>query len=334
MRLRKFRFSTEASYLLELNPELWRVLSIEGDDGQDGAGGGDNQGGDADQADQSDSSDADDGTQSDQQAEPTWRDGLTDDAKKFAESSPDVNHAMGRAVDLQKKVSQGIFPPGENAKPEEIAAYQKRIGVPETAEGYEVSRPEHMAEDLFNSEPVQDRLKLARERLHAVNAPDNVVKTAIDTYFEIEAASQQAQMDADKVFADESEAALRKDWAGEYDVNKEHAERAAEKIFGTDTEEFRGLESRDGRFFADHPVMIRALAAVGREMQEAGIVPTLSPSDAAAVDEQLRGVRDKIKNAQGRGDSKEANRLYVEEQALIGKTKGNQPIVGAAGRAA
>ncbi len=46
----------------------------------------------------------------------------------------------------------------------------------------------------------------------------------------------------------------------------------------------------------------------------------------------LREIRAKQREAQDEGDSREANRLFQEEQVLIGLLKGNQPVVGKGGR--
>ena len=265
-----------------------------------------------------------------------WRTVLkSDDAKKFAETSPDVEHLVGRALDMRRQLATAIIPPGKDAKPEELTAYQKKIGVPVKSDGYEISRPEHLDEEGFKSEPVQKILSLFKERAHAVNAPKDVFESLVGTYWEVESALKEAQATEDQQYADEGEAELRKLWPGkEYDENKDYMYRAAARIFGTNLDEVKNLEGKDGRFFLDNPVILRGLAAVGREMASGGLVPPLSESQRVASDDQLKDVRKKIAESQSKGDTKEANRLYQVEQDLIAKTSGSGPIVGDSGRVA
>ena len=61
---------------------------------------------------------------------------------------------------------------------------------------------------------------------------------------------------------------------------------------------------------------------------------TKTVTDDATHREQLKAIRSKIAEAQGEGDSREANRLHVEEQRLIAEHQGNRPIVGGGGRTA
>lgn len=57
---------------------------------------------------------------------------------------------------LAGKKTEGIRVPGPDAKPEEIAAFRKALGVPDTVEGYEIARPEELPEGVqWSDETVQ-----------------------------------------------------------------------------------------------------------------------------------------------------------------------------------
>ena len=235
---------------------------------------------------------------------------------------------------MRRQLATAITPPGKDAKPEELTAHRKKIGVPEEASGYDIPRPEHLDEETFNSEPVQKILETFREQAHSLNVPKETFQAQVGTYWAMEKALVEAQKAEDQKFADESEAGLRKLWPGEeYDKNKDYMGRAAQAIFGNDLEEVRNLETKDGRFVLDHPVMLRGLAAIGREMEQGGLVPPLSDSERSEGKDQLIDRRKKISEAQSKGDSKEANRLYQQEQKILSKMGGSAPIVGAEGRA-
>jgi len=261
-----------------------------------------------------------------------WRAALkSPDAKKFAESSPDVDHLVARALQLQKQVSTAIVPPGKDAKPEEISAYRKRIGVPDAPEGYKFAMPEGVeateADKAFQA--------TMAKTFHAANVSAEQAKVLNEAFNEVTKAAQEAQVQADKQFAEQAEAELRKAWPGaEYDKNRTFAERAATWMFGDQMEELRHLETKDGRFILDHPMFLRAFAAAGREMAEGQLIPPMAADDRGRAEEQVKDIRARIEAAQGRGDSKEANRLFQEEQRLLSQIQGSRPIVGAAGRAA
>lgn len=302
-------------------------LFAEGDEGEGG-------GGEAEAGEGANEGDGQvEGGDGEKQPDPAdWRAMLkSDDARKFAESSPDVNHLVRRALDLQKVASVAITPLAKDAEPEEVAAYRKRIGVPEAADGYKFTMPS----DGEPTERDKQFQGVMGQSFHDLNITADQAAGLNEVWNKYAIAVREAQAADDKKYADESDAELHRNWPGkEYVENDEHSERAAIQMFGDDMDEMRNLETNAGRFVLDHPVMKRALAAVGREMVEGGMVPPLSASDKDAVDDQLREVRGKITEAQGRGDNREANRLYQTEQQLIGKLGGAQPIVGAAGRAA
>jgi len=242
-----------------------------------------------------------------------WRETLDEDGKKFAASSPDIGHLVSRAVALQKKVSGAIIPPGKDADEATVAAYRKRIGVPETAEGYTFTVPE--GTEVTDTDKAFQR-KFA-ETFHSANITQDQAAVINHAWNDMVAASKAQQIEDDKHFAEESEAQLRRDWPGaEFDRNKTFAERAATRIFGEQLQDARSLETKDGKFVLDHPLMLRALAAVGREMAEGGLVPQLDAEEVEQIEEQIRDMRARSKKAQAEGDMRRANELYLKEQEL------------------
>ncbi len=263
--------------------------------------------------------------------ESDWRDGLASDAaKEYAERFTDVSKLVDGAIDMRKQLSTAIVLPGKDATPEELVAYRKQIGVPKTPEGYKFS--------VLKGEEPTDTDKAFQASLaktfHAADITSDQAKLLNTSWNELVEATRDSQIVADKQFADAAETALRKAWPGEeYAKNKGHAERASAWAFGDQMEEVRHLETKDGNFIMDHPVMLRAWAAIGREMQEGGLVPPMDADATEQAQDQINELRGRIEKAQSEGNSKEANRLFGLEQSLIAKTQGNKPIVGA-GRAA
>lgn len=87
-----------------------------------------------------------------------------------------------------EKTKGMIKMPGADAKPEEIAAYRKAIGVPDTAEGYQLPIPESAVEEdkaLFG-----EIAKLTAQEAHKLGVPKGAAEslfknaiTAINTHF-------------------------------------------------------------------------------------------------------------------------------------------------------
>lgn len=262
-----------------------------------------------------------------------WREDLPDDLKETAKRFTSKADAIRAIQDLRKRESQ-VRVPGKNATPEEVAAYRKAVGIPEKPEEYEFPK--------LKDEELTDEVKESRaawsKRFHDLGVPKTTAKALIDSLAEESAKLQEAQVKADKSFAEAQENALRSEWKGdEYDRNKALANRAFAEVAnraGLTLDALTKIETKDGRFLMDRAEVVRMFAAIGREMAEGSIGPTLTEGEKETLDDQIRAVREQVQEAQSNGDSKRANMLYQREQALIAKRQGNKPVVGSRGRAA
>ena len=266
--------------------------------------------------------------------EKDWRESIADDeGKKFAKDSSDINHFVKRALDLRKQVSNAIIKPGKDATPEQIKAYQKSLGIPESPDEYEF--PELPKEQL--TDDVKAARKEWAEKLHKIGAPKDVAKGIVNMLSEDMKKAQEAQVEADKEFAKAQDDRLREIWEGDnYDKNKTIANRAFKEIAdraGVKLDDLTKIETKDGRFLLDNADMVRIFAAIGREMSEGSLGSVLSESEMDSMEDEVRTLRKQIAEAQSAGDSKRSNKLYQREQVLIAKMKGDKPIVGV-GRAA
>jgi len=100
-----------------------------------------------------------------------WVDTLPPDLKDYASTLgkyPNVAELLRGHGNAQKligqKGAQGIKPPGPDAKPEEIAAFRKALGVPDDVAGYDIKKPENLPEGVeWNDEDVNGFKKLAHD---------------------------------------------------------------------------------------------------------------------------------------------------------------------------
>jgi len=265
-----------------------------------------------------------------------WRADLPDDLKPVAERFNTKADAIKAIADLRKRESNAIRIPGKEAKPEEIAAYQKAMDIPAEPAGYleGIERPEFLSDEQWKSEHTQGLLGRFAERMHAKGAPKAAVQEAIAFELEAEAAILKAQVEADKKYAEEADKTLRDEWGREFDKNTEFAKRAIHKLFGEHAEAAGKVEDKQGRYVLDNPVFRKAFAAIGREMGEGELGGAMTDAERSSLEDQIRAVRKGMEEATANHDSKRKNELYQQELALLAKQKGSQPIVGAQGRAA
>lgn len=274
------------------------------------------------------------GQQQTKAVETDWRAGIKDpDARKFAESSPDPEHLTKRALEMRQKLSAAIIRPGKDAKPEEVAAYRKAMEIPDAPDGYKFEMPKGVeatdGDKAFHAE--------VSKVFHDADITATQAKKLNAWLNDFSARAQQAEVEADKTFAQQTEQALRQKWPGaEYDKNKTFAGRALEKFGAANADELRNLKLEGGRFLLDHPLILEMLAPIGRWDSEDGerFGAPMSDGDRNSLEQQKGELQKKLDAALGRNDTAEAQRIDSELLALNKKLGGNRPIVGTQSRAA
>ncbi len=261
-----------------------------------------------------------------------WTADLPDELKETAKRFTSKADAVRAINDLRKRESQ-VRVPGKNATPEEIATYHKAIGIPEKPEEYEFS---DLPEGLELTEEVKASRAEWAKHFQSLGIPKATAKEISRLANEESLRELKAVKEADEAFVKQQEAALRSEWKGEeYERNKTLANRAFTELAsrtGLNIEDLTKIETKDGRFLMDRVEIVKMFAAIGREMSEGTVGPSLTETEKDTVDDQIRGIRQQVAEAQSVGDSKRANKLYQQEQALIAKREGSKAIVGARGR--
>jgi hypothetical protein len=146
----------------------------------------------------------------------------------------DPNHLAQLLRDNQKAArAGGIKVPGEGAKPEEIAAYHKAIGVPEKVEGYEFAMPEGVTEDMLD----MNLIPKVREAALAAGAP----AAGFTGMAEAVIAAQLDQMQADRTAEDADYQAKVKEWGGQSDAKMADVQNAM-RTLGITPQEFQAMQ--------------------------------------------------------------------------------------------
>lgn len=210
-----------------------------------------------------------------------WQDRLPDDVKSHASLK-----VIGSVGDLAKSyvatkemVGKRLEAPGEGATPEQISAWRKVVGAPETPQGYLADgqtslRPEAVPEGLWDKGNEDKFVAIA----HKHNLPPAAVKEILGFYGESIKGGLEASQAEQQAMLTEQGNILKKTWGGEYDANIRLAERVADTV---------GLP-RDHAAFTDATV-IQAFAKMGKLFSEDKLVK----GDTTGVN---GSIRDKIRD--------------------------------------
>lgn len=132
-------------------------------------------------------------------------------------------------------------------------------------------------------------------------------------------------------------AELRQRWGADAGANI-----AIARSFAAQHPDIAAVIDRNG--LGDHPAIIEAVAMLGRRVAVGELRPATAqtapqhrtapaaPVDRVTLDDDLSGIRERIRRAQAEGHTALANRLYQAEQAAIAARGGSRPVVGSGGR--
>lgn len=251
-----------------------------------------------------------------------WREAIGDaKLRAFADRMAGPADAVKMAYDLRRKLSRALTPPGKDADAEEIRAFRRRLGVPDSIDDYGYERPalpDHLAPDEAGAARerafLEHALELGLTREQARGVLDWHYRMAVDLDADLsrELADGRAQ----------SEAALRREWGGEYEAKLAAAHRAAVAFGGAEMLGFLNDLSVEGVRLADHPRLVRAFAEAGRRLGEDSVFLPGGDAGGATLEERVKGLRSRKQDALARGDRDAAQRLDAEERGLWGKIAG------------
>lgn len=266
-----------------------------------------------------------------------WRASIEDEkARKFADSFTSPAAAAESAFKMRQQLSKAIVPPGKDADEDAMADYRKKIGVPESPEGYELkpseNLPEEVREEVFESDEGKTLLNDFIAKMHATNATPAQVQTAVDAYMGYIVAGQQASNEEMQKKVESLDNDLKREWGKDAEANERFGKQAV-KTFDTDGSLTDMLEEAtyQGVQLGNHPAFRKTFAQIGRSMGEDGFQVTPSGEEA----ESLQGKLDELMGLLNTDPEKYKSPAVQRQIDQINeKLHGDGPIVGAEGRAA
>lgn len=187
--------------------------------------------------------------------------------------------------ELRTKLSSGEYkkatPAPDAADSAALAEWRKENGVPDVPEAYDLKMPDGVVIGADDKPFVDQFLKAMHER----NMPAGPVKEAVAAYFSMQEKARADAIQSDRAFAQETEEALRAEWGHEFLPNRNLAENFAVTRFGDEV----------GKAMMEAgPDVVKALAAISREINPAMTLVPNSNNPTQAIDDELASLNKMI----------------------------------------
>lgn len=256
-----------------------------------------------------------------------WRDKLAGGDEKALkalgryQSPKDVAKALTEA---QARISKGLAPAKlpDDATEEQVAAWRKEQGIPETPDGY----LEKLTNGIVVGEDDKPMVDAFLADMHKGHAKPEHVAAALDWYYRTqdEMAAEQSRKDGE--FRKQTEDALRAEWGPEYraNVNAISAFLDSAPVEGETSlkDLLLGARLADGTALGDNPLALKWLRQLANEANPAGfIAPSQGGSQIKSVQDEIAEIEKFMREdraAYNRDPAKQARlrQLYEAEEKL------------------
>lgn len=210
---------------------------------------------------------------------------------------------------LEAKISSGQLKsaPKADATPEELAAWRKDNGLPDTPEGYTPQLPNGMVPGEAEMPLINGFQKTAHE---LGMTPDQFNKT-LSWYFAEQDAAKAAAFEADRSFRSTAEDALRAEWGPAYRAEvrgiANFMEANAPPGLG---DVLFNSRTPDGNLIGDHPEVLRWLNSLARQINPmSSLVPAGSADPMKAGEARIAEIEQIMR-------SPDANEKYWRNPAV------------------
>lgn len=228
-----------------------------------------------------------------------WRDLIAGNDAKFKERLTrftDPGKLAESYRNLEVKLSSGQYKPviNEKSTPEEIAAYRKSAGIPDTPEGYLEKLPEGY---VIGEEDKPLYTKFA-EKLHAKNVDPSVFQDIVDMSLEMVEQNQNDIITAQTEYKEATRHQLYQDWGpGEYKININAVANWLQGAPEDLREALEGAQLADGNLMFNDARFLKFIAQHLREVNPAMAIMPAGGGDAIqALEAKLAENRNMMRN--------------------------------------
>lgn len=185
------------------------------------------------------------------------------------------------AIESHKMQGGMVRIPAENATPADIQVFNKKIGVPDKPEGYELKIPDKSPEGFFQD----DTLKAAAKDAHELGIPKAKMEALFDRFAGRQIEAYNGIMAGNQQTVQERIDGLKTDLGTEYDSTIQTADKAA--AFA-DPGMFDILEKAG---LMAHPSIVKGFAKIGKALGEGTLKGVDTGVPAVSVTrEELEGM--------------------------------------------
>jgi hypothetical protein len=249
-----------------------------------------------------------------------WRTSLPEEMRgdKSFEKFKGVPDLAKSYVEIQKTMGNAIHIPRAEATPEELDKFYARLGRPESADKYELKRPE-MAEGAKYDEEMEAAFKPIA---YKAGLTPRQAQTILDEYNTVTA----KRMEGYSKTMEDGVGKLKTEWGQNYDKNIGLAGRAVKELGG---DELRAMLEETG--LGNHPVLIKVFAKLGQDLVEEpmliGDTPPATNENADTIQLKIDAIRNDPKDPFNSNSDSEARRIRVKQvmemyEQLVSSQKG------------
>tara|TARA_X000001382_G_scaffold106272_1_gene81643 strand:- start:36 stop:878 length:843 start_codon:yes stop_codon:yes gene_type:complete len=200
-----------------------------------------------------------------------WKASLSDEirADKSLENINDIESLAKSYVHAQKLVGTDKIPvPNKHATEDDWNAVYKRLGRPDTPDGYKFNLPEDQKVD-------ENGLKVFADHAHKLGLLPNQAEGLVKFYNEMQ--SNQLQEADSTALAGRQKAMdeLQSEWGAAYKQKVDQANNVVASVF---PQGFMSTNLADGTKLGDHPAVIKAFADLASKMGEDKIPQAEGPT--------------------------------------------------------
>lgn len=218
------------------------------------------------------------------------------DAKFYKELQKYASETdLGKKMqDMRKQISK--MPPSlsEGASEEEIAAYRKKVGLPETPDGYEkgFKLPEGTVIGEADKPLIGDFLTVA----HSKNWNQDTVNEAVNWYYRTQQSTETMRAEQEKKDVGEAKSAYREEWGPDYDINRNMVNAWFSRQPDGVGDMLKNARGSDGKLLVNTPAFGKWLASYIRENEPSASVIQDAETSGQSIEQQMREIQDVIRD--------------------------------------
>ena len=214
-----------------------------------------------------------------------WRDLLVEDKnKKRANDFSSLDDVMAIVREHDNLKRRAVLPPNQKSTDEELSTFRKRMGVPDTPDGYQVE----MGDDADAAdEALVERLKMAA---HGVHMTPGQLGSLLQWYDQEQKNAEEFEREARQQHVAQVKTALSTKWLGDLPKNLGIANKTFKEAFGEYVADVNEMKLEDGTHLVDSPIFALGMYKLGRKFTEAGIPGESAWGDRQPTSDELKSM--------------------------------------------